>query len=521
MKRLVLGLVMMGSLALMAAPSAIAAPPGLCGHSYAILMTGGDPSVVTATGGATLPGALTLAYGVGEITFAAASGPTATSCAISGGALIYNAGDIQTNPIGFYQGPAVCYAGESALGTGVPCFDGQPTGPEMTGSLSNGGPDGAYVLSFAASYAWFDAADAPGSTPFGFWLQNTLGSSIGVGISIPGTVNTALPGNGAPVLNITLEKIGATPVGTVYGVAPYKGESALSCSAAGANDTDFVAASQAAGSNGFGPTIAGGLEMTTGSVAIFDATQIGGSLSFNANDNYVISGTPASNNDCSFAFTPAGQFADGTNNGVASITGSGSDCDDALTAGAGYSVSAVQWGTTDGDNYTMPTGLVSSATGFVPSGGESACTEYEQTPVTGNVSNLTSTTIVAVNNTAHGYVKVTNPTEADCDIEIAMPSTSNTYSGTAQDAACTGLRAPYACCTSAGHGTCVDETCSLNLTGNPVSADAPGPAPAVQLGTTNCTCSGLNANSTSSTLTLSSVQCGLFGATSHVVTCKN
>ncbi len=82
MKRLLLGLVMVGGLALAGAPMANAAAPAECGHSYAILMNGADPSTVSADGTATLPGAVTQAVGVGSITFGTASG---TSCSVTGG----------------------------------------------------------------------------------------------------------------------------------------------------------------------------------------------------------------------------------------------------------------------------------------------------------------------------------------------------------------------------------------------------------------------------------------------------
>jgi hypothetical protein len=190
----------------------------------------------------------------------------------------------------------------------------------------------------------------------------------------------------------------------------------------------------------------------------------------------------------------------------------------------------VQYGATDGNAWIIVDGLFSDEFGDIPAGGSSYCAEYEQSPVPGNITNLTTTTIVAVSSTKTGYVKVTNPTEADCDIEISMASNSNTISGATQDAACTGLRAPYLCCTGSHTGTCVDSTCSLSLSsypglvlGTPVDADAPGPAPSTELAQTNCTCSdGVSpANSTASTLTLSSETCPLSGTTSYTVTCKN
>ncbi|MGC2761102.1 MAG: hypothetical protein WA206_07315, partial [Candidatus Binatus sp.] len=73
MKRILLGLVMVGGLALMAAPMANAmsetAVPALCStatvtNSYAMLITAEDPSVITADGTATLPGAVSAGFGV-------------------------------------------------------------------------------------------------------------------------------------------------------------------------------------------------------------------------------------------------------------------------------------------------------------------------------------------------------------------------------------------------------------------------------------------------------------------------
>jgi hypothetical protein len=337
-----------------------------------------------------------------------------------------------------------------------------------------------------------------------------------------------------------------TPVPTTFGVAPYLGAEALSCNANGANTTDFVAAGQAAASSatGIGQTIAGASEFTVGSLSIFakppsispsfvrpesafspPACQAAGSLSFNGNDNYVVSGTgnAPNNADCSFSFYPdeclgllslpydnqpsgttVSEFADGASNGFSAITSSGSACTDALTAGAGYETSGVQYGATDANSWIIVTGLFSDSFFALPVGGSSYCAEYEQSPAPGNITNLTTATIVAVNKTAYGYVKVTNPTEADCDIEISMPTTTNTVGA---------------------------NTCTLQLENgiagsgvptNPVDADAAGPIPATQLATTACTCNGVTpAVSTESFVTLTSVTCPLTGTTTIPVTCKN
>ena len=558
MKRILLGLVMVGGLALMAAPKANAASmtaiPSLCStaattYSYAVLISASDPSVVTADGTATLPGALTSGFGVGVIQFGIGSttggAGGAPGCSITTGELIYNVGDVQVNPAGVDFGPAYCYSPASGF-AGAPCFDG---GDHMSGNLTAGGPDGSYFLTFAAGYNWFDTTIGPGVVPFGFWVNPTLGNSIAVGTSIPGPVDTTgcpsgcvTPGNGAPVANILMQKQKAPPAATTFGAAPYVGASAISCEAFGANTTDFVANAQSAPVNGNGESVAGAAEDTLGSISNWNACQSAGSLSFNGNDNYVFpsTGSNPSNANCAFSFlasecpylpipydnlpsgTPFSEFADGTSNGIAFIGGSDSPCSDDLTAGAGYETSAVRWGATDGNEYIAVTGLFATADGVIPTGGSSYCTEYEQSPVAGNVSNLTTATIVSVNNTlAHGTVKITNPTEGDCDIEISMASTSHTYTGAAQDAACTASRAPYACCTGAGTGTCTDLTCNLSLEGNPVTADDAGPSAAETLATMDCQCQGLNANNTTSTLTVSSQACQLYGTTSHTVTCKN
>jgi hypothetical protein len=566
MKRILLGLAMVGGLALMAAPKANAmsetAIPSLCStaattYSYAVLISASDPSVVTADGTATLPGALTSGFGVGVITFGPGSSTNGAGgqpgCAITTGELIYNVGDIQTNPLGFSFGPAYCYAPASAFGTGVPCFDG---GDHITGNLTAGGPDGSFFLTFAAGYTWFDGSVASGTVPFGFWVNPTLGNSIAVGTTIPGAVDTTgcpagcvTPGNGAPIGNILMQKQKAPPAATTFGVAPYVGASAISCEAFGANSTDLVALGQSAPVNGDGATVAGSAQDTLGSISNWNACQSGGSLSFNGNDNYVFpsTGSNPSNSNCAFNFfasecpvlpipydnlpsgTPFSEFADGGSNGIAFIGSSDSPCSNDLTADAGYETSGVRWGATDGNSYLIVTGLFSGADGALPVGGSSYCTEYEQSPLPGTITNLTTTTIVAVNSKKTGYVKVTNATEADCDIEISMNSSSNTITGASQDASCTGLRAPLLCCTGLHTGTCVDETCSLNLNTypgdvatNPVITDAAGPIPSTELAETDCTCNGTSpANSTTSTLTLTSEACPLSGTTSYTVTCKN
>lgn len=465
MRRFLLCLIMAGGLAVISAPQA-RATIGLCGNSYAVLMTGEDPSLVQATGGATLPGAITQAVGVGQITFGA-YGATAVEggpgCLISSGELIYNAGDIQSNPIGAYFGPVYCYAAVSGLGTGLPCFDGED---HIEGSLTPGGPNGSYILSFDAAYSWFDTIETTGAIPFGFFVETTLGNSTALGSSVVPTyvaadqtdyVNSSLPGNGAPILSLTLSKQNTADITAnqssgcgQFGVAPYLGASALLCEGQGANLTDGVAAVQSLTTSTYsGTTIAGSSGATLGSYEIFGPAYYGnGSLSFNSNDSYVVpsSGPPPNNLDCPFTFDAGTAYSfweTSGSNSTCAINGDGTEdvaafitsfptppgnpyCESAYTAGAGYADSAVVYGATDADSYIIVTGLFSDATGFVPPGEMAYCTAMVQSPAVAKLSNLTSASVIAIATTKTGSVKITNPTEAVCDIEVTTAgSTAN------------------------------------------------------------------------------------------------
>jgi hypothetical protein len=494
MKRLLLSFIVAGGLALMAAPQAGATTPGLCGHSYAVLIQGADTSLVA-------DGPVTGAVGVGELTFAAG---TATGCAITSGEIIYNAGDVQTSPIGVSFGPAACYGALSGLG-GVPCFDGAN---DITGgSLTAGGPAGTFIVAFGANYAYFDTSIVSGVWPFEFLVETTLGNSAALGSSPADAagVNAALPGNGAPVLGITMEKQDATDPGIAWGTAPYKGADALLCTGFGANSTDLVAAGQAAATSYNGSAMTGSYGATTGSYAIFNAGQADGELSFNNNNSYVTPGSgPVPNNSfCPFVLIPGiylpgggatqSIFADGTSDLVALLQVS-PDCESSnpanpATAGAGYSDSSVQWGATDADAYVIVTGLISNATGFVPAGESATCTSLEQSPVTSTIATLVSTTLVAINKTVNGTVKVTNGNEAACDIEISMP-------------------------------TAFGGPCTLSLVNGPTVATADvGPSASTILATTACTCTGLSGGLATGSMTISSVACPV--SASATVVCKN
>ncbi|HEY9156534.1 hypothetical protein [Candidatus Binatus sp.] len=511
----------------MAAPQARAGVPGPCGKSYGFIINGADPSAVAADGSATLPGAITQAVGVGSITFAAG---TATGCTATG-EMIYNSGDIQTNPIGEFFGPSYCYSPISGF-HGAPCFDGNASGADMTGMtlapVSGPGSDGAFMLSGIVNYTWFDTTVGAGGVPFGFLVQAGLGSTTLVGAAVPGTLDTALPGNGAPVLNITLQRQLTVPVPTTYGARPYYGAGAIQCLAVGANSTDLVAAGQSAPVGLLGQTITGAPESVLGSIDIWAPGQAGGTLSFNANDNYVVagSGNQPNNADCSFSSTPgevlpfygnssgtpASEFADGTSNSLATLGTTGLHCDSALTAGAGYSTSGVQYGGgIDAQSYLITTALISGATGIVPVGGMSTCNLLAQGFAPPKLLVSVLATLVSTKSVAKaGYVNITNASQADCDINVSMTAVS-------------------------------DATCSLSLSPtNPVTGDSLGDPSNYPTGTdvTNvaqptCTCSGtgLPADSITSTVSVSSEGCWLAGVNtatdkggtplSYTVTCKN
>jgi len=425
MKRILVSLIAASGLALLAAAPA-GATNSLCGHSYAILLQGAAPNHVnqTGTGG---PGALTAAAGAGEITFGAASG---TICASITGELIFNEGDIQSD--GNYFGPTDCYDAGSLLTTGLPCFDGADHFAGSTMAAPGADGTGSQDLSIVAGFNWIDGTDSPGSEVLNFTLQTATGGAIVVGKSKP-----AGPAADAPVLTITMQKIGVVPVATVYGAAPYLGNLVVSCSAYGANSSDFVA-------NGQGNGLTGGFGSVVGDVEIFSTGVGGGAVSFNSNNNATASGftgTQPSNNDCSIAIFSGtadpnystgsegltqAQFADGTSNSVASIDNSTGSCTDDLTAGAGYANAGVAWGATDTASYLVTVGVVSTATGFVPPGTIGTCTTYAQSPAGKLTSSATATQ--ALVNAAAGVpvskiIKMTNTTPADCHISAALTGT--------------------------------------------------------------------------------------------------
>jgi hypothetical protein len=507
-----------------------------------MLMTGADASFTT-------DGATTGAVGVGVVKFDPwVSGP---SC-VAHGELIYNAGDISGilipgSPMGEFFGPANCLSAISGLG-GVPCFDG--TDHFVGGSLSFGGPAGSLVLSFAADYNYFDMDDGHnvitgGPVPFSFIVENSKSSTTAVGISPVGPTSPAFPGNGEPILNLTLQKQAAAMPGIAWGSAPFKGAQALSCAAYGVNSSDYIALSQSAPTATSGETITGAFEATLGSYVIFDAGHAGGELSFNANDSYVVPSTgPNPNNSfCPFSLipqdyldailfpgaygnslpTPNAIFADGTANEAATMEGTYATnplCGNLNVVGSGYADSSVQYGATDQQSYVIVTGLnAGPATGFVPVGGMSTCSSYLQATAGVALKTAAKSPAASTGTPTTALVTVMNNNEALCDTEVSMSP------GTVTNSYTNGLKT-------------WNTTCTLGLVGgSPTLAAAVGPlATAQTVAATACSCTCVDtgtyagactvssattpATTITETLTIASVACPIPVPT-FPITCKN
>ncbi|MGA9720987.1 MAG: hypothetical protein WBQ86_00910 [Candidatus Binatus sp.] len=399
MKRQLLFLVLAGGLALMTAPNASAGKPatvpGYCGNNYAMLMTGYEPNQLPASGSGALigpggfNGALTAIVGIGVIQFS-------SDCSTISGELIYNDGDLQFfengNVAGVSAGPAACYTAEQetilTFG-GLPCFDG---GNHFTGGsvTTAGEPPGLSLLQFTANFGFYDFNLEPSTPlPLAFNIQETNGDTTLVGNTVPSPT--------APVLTLTMQQQTSSPVPTTFGNAPYVGNDAITCTGNGANEDDIIVAVQILlGSE----TVAGSYGTAVGSVNIGLNGQASGLLSFNSNDNLLVSGatgTPPNNSDCAFSeqldpFDGPAAFADGTSNLVTTITSPASDpaCTNAAMAPpAGFTTSQVAWGNPSNQNaYATVTGLSDSSFPFVPPGEMSTCIHLFDGPkANGNQNN--------------------------------------------------------------------------------------------------------------------------------------
>jgi len=289
MKRTLLGLVMLSSLALMAAPKANAAALGECGKSYAIELHGTEPS-------STNDAELFYIVGIGQITFNAAGTSGPTGCTVGHLELMYNDNDFNT----FIAGPTFCDLSASVLGGGIPCFDGadhQTTPGTLTPSSFGGG---AATLSIVAKFGWAGGGPTTVSLPLSFTLQNNAGASTVLGGSVPDAGPTAsAPPPQKPALAIILQKQSTTvtlpvtgpgscasagspppfPYGCTgggndgYGVAPYVGLSVSLFQGYGAPSSDP-----------FAQPITGTFGTTTNSLQIFTNGQAGGVASFSEDE---------------------------------------------------------------------------------------------------------------------------------------------------------------------------------------------------------------------------------------------
>jgi len=493
MKRILLGLAMLGCVAFLATPAANALTIGECGHSYAFQLHGTEPAT---TSGA----ALNYIVGIGSISFGAVGTSGPTGCTVTSLEMIYSDNDFTT----FSGGPAACLEAESALGGGIPCFDGGDH-QNITGSLTfSTFGNGSQTLSIDPSFGWFDGGPAAGvDLPLTFTLQANTGSAIVLGNSVPlpgPSLPTGTP-PANPVLVITLQKQSTTvtlPVqgpgapGNGYGEAPYLGLSISLFEGFGAQEPNLFI--QGLGGT-FGSTIS--------ALQIFSDGLAGGSTSFSSNDN-VGNTTGGTTDDCDTTVTQLSNYADGTSNDLANIVHPGINCVDAA-AGAAFTLSGVQFGATDTSGYDIVTAFAAdtvTAGALVPPALMSTSQSLSSVPP-GTITNLVvPTTIVAVNKTATGYMKLTNTSPAGCDVLIDMSPSSASGGG---NATCTGLHTPLTCCTGAGTGTCVVNTCTIGQVFVPVTVE--GDTPSTLYATTDCTCNGTTpVVSTTSTLSVVGTQ---------------
>jgi hypothetical protein len=504
MKRIVLGLAMLSSLALAAAPAY--AVNLECGNSYAIELHGTEPEL-------TADQPLHYIAGIGVIKFGARNVST-NSCVVTSGALIYNDNDVVT----FSAGPATCYTGNSLLGGGIPCFDGSD---DISGSLTpsvNG--NGAADLSILATFNWTNGGPGASVLPLEFTLQQNAGAITVLGNSAadPGP-NPTSPPPGSPVLVITMQKqsstitlpktgpgnqTGALPPGYLsptgsplnalgntggggngYGVAPYTGSSISLFQGYGAPSADL-----------FSQPIQGSFGTTISVLSIFANGQSGGSVSFNSNDN-VGNTTGATNDDCDTGTVQTGNFADGTSNIGAWLLHPSAHCADAVAV-ATFELSTAVWGAIDTSTFSIVTGLSASTLtsgGLIPAGLMSDATGLSS-GISGGLTPIVLTSVTSVNNTATGFIKFINSSAAGCDITASLPGSSG----------------------SAGTWSCTQAPLSASFT-------AEGDTGLTGYSSTSCHCTGTgaptggNAVSIGSTLTMTSSNCPL--TYSNTITCKN
>jgi len=499
MKRIALGLVMVGAFALMAAQANAAGLPE-CGHASALSLHGTEPELSNDS-------PLHYIVGIGAITFAAAGTNGPTGCTVSHLDMIYNDNSSPQVGVGTFSGaPKGCYAANSALGGGVACFDGADH--QNVGGTLAPSPDGngAALLNIDPSFGWVDGAPGAGDQPLSFTLQAATGgiTVLGNSVSDLGPTPTSPP-PGSPVLVITLQKQSTTAVLPVTGANP------LACGPLGCTGTG------AATDNGYGvapylglsislfegygspasnpfqtPGVTGSFGSTISALQIFSNGQAGGSASFSSNDN-VGNTTGLNNGDCDTNVFQTGNFADGTSNDAASIVNPSPNCADAAAAAA-FQLSAVQFGSTDTSDYVIVTGLTDTPDlggALIPAGIMSVALGLPSSPPGKLVS--TATVAQSLTSTTAGVpvtkvVKLTNTSPAGCDVVVSM-------------------------------ATQTDANCSLSLSAGTqvVEGDTVNSNPTI-----TCLCNGTEDAGLTSSLSVASSNCPVaLGAGPVSVTCNN
>jgi len=548
MKRILLGLIMMSSMALAAAPMANAAAPQFCGHSYAFQVVGAEPASSSPTNQDV---AIEHAQGVGVLTFAP------TTCAMTG-EMIYMDNDYQS----FYGGAQNCpVIRPPSIENVIPCFDG--TNHVLAGGVGPG-PNGsstiALIMDFPAAQ-WGPAAANFGdqALPFVFTVFSTGGGATLIGNSnippatappLPGFVtpgnfagcdagfdpfgcgenappgfpsNASVPPIG-PVLSFTAQRQGIVPVPTVYGTAPYKGNAAVLCTGFGGDSNDFTGSALATQSGA-----AGAYGATSGSLTIFASGYAFGSLTFNSNDD-VGNTSGVTNYDCNFQQVANQTYADGGANNSANIfdeffpsspTPTCPDGDGGLVAnanctanqvpflcctGAGMGTcpvnnmqitpigaaevnSTVQWGSTDQNSYTIVTAIstpVQFNGQYIPPGLDATCTVLAETPTPGTLTATVSPT-----------------TNADTVPPYPVTKASTVTIKNTSEGVCTVGGAVFLASSNAGTGTTgnAGQVCNvaLDVPGNVTEGDSGGVSTPTMHA--NCTCTAaphLNSSCTSS-----------------------
>jgi len=417
MKRILLGLAMVSSLALMAA-QANAAALGECGKSYALTVHGTEPST---TNDATLH----YIVGIGQITFGAAGTNGPTGCTVTHLEVEYNDNAVNT----FNAGPAACDDGNSLLGTGIPCFDGGDH-QNTPGTLSPSSfGNGAALLSIDPSFTWVNGGPGAADLPLAFTLQGSTGAATVLGSIVPDAAGPSSAPPASPVLDITMQKQSTTAVLPVnggasgYGTAPYLGLSMSLFEGYGAPHSDPFAL----------PGISGSFGSTISALQIFSNGQAGGSASFSTNDN-VGNTTGATENDCDSQLTQESNNGDGTTHNVADFVHPSLNCGDAA-AGAAFTIDTVQWGSTDTDDYAIVGGLADTAdTGgeFIPSGDIANAIGLASSPAGKEAITLVPSSETDSTGpypeTKTALLKLTNTSPAGCDITVGLTNVSGTRS---------------------------------------------------------------------------------------------